>query len=81
MDYRLSLGTYSKWKYTNFYNLFRSLSNLNFIQVNCKYDIPIPKRYRKNEQSASLYQEAQASNFLQDKIRIINSTGYCNNSD
>ena len=38
-------------------------------------------RYRWNEQSYTLYQEALASNCLQEKIKIINSTNYQENTD
>ena len=38
-------------------------------------------RYRWNEQSSTLYQEALASNCLQEKIKIINSTNYQENTD
>ena len=57
------------------------------LQVNCKYDFnceqlsPVPMRYRWNEQSSTLYQEALASNCLQEKNQIINSTNYQENTD
>ena len=38
-------------------------------------------RYRWNEQSSTLYQEALAFNCLQEKIKIINSTNYQENTD
>jgi hypothetical protein len=37
-------------------------------------------RYRWNEQSSTLYQEALASNCLQEKNQIINSTNYQENT-
>ena len=37
--------------------------------------------YRWNEQSSTLYREALASNCLQEKNQIINSTNYQENTD
>ena len=57
------------------------------LQVNCKCDFncerlrPVPVRYRWNKQSSTLYQEALTSNCLQEKIKIINSTNYQENTD
>ena len=43
--------------------------------------LPVPTRYKWNKQSPSLYQEALASNFLQEKIKVIKNTDYKENTD
>lgn len=71
-----------------FLPIFSDHSQISLLlQVNCKYDFnwgqlrPVPVRYRWNEQSSTLYQEALASKCLQEKIKIINSTNYQENTD
>jgi hypothetical protein len=71
-----------------FLPIFSDHSQISLLlQVNCKCDFnceqlrPVPMRYRWNEQSSTLYQEALAFNCLQEKIKIINSTNYQENTD